>query len=135
MTIKPFAVDPLSAKKPAQQPRFRLKPFDQITLSTTPAYLVKGILPRTGLVVVWGPPKCGKSFWTFDLVMHVATNREYRGRRVQTGAVVYLALEGGSGFANRIEAWRQRQLAEDHDAVPFYLVDVAIDLIADHIAL
>ena len=27
-------------------------------------------IPRVGLVVVWGPPKCGKSFWAFDLAMH-----------------------------------------------------------------
>jgi hypothetical protein len=39
--------------------RFQLKPFDTIKLSTAPNYLVKGIIPRTGLVVVWGPPKCG----------------------------------------------------------------------------
>ena len=70
-------------------------------------YLVKGIIPRAGLVVVWGPPKCGKSFWTFDLVMHVALAWDYRGRRVQHGAVVYLALEGGKGFEARVEAFRR----------------------------
>src|SRR5262249_42894089 len=81
------------------------------------------------------PPKCGKSFWCFDLVMHIATGRKYRGHRVQQGAVVYLALEGGSGFANRIEAWRQRHLAAREEPVPFYLLDVPVDLIADCKAL
>jgi hypothetical protein len=117
--------------------RFLLKPFEAITLSTAPNYLVKGILPRHGLAVVWGPPKCGKSFWTFDLVMHIALGWEYRGRRVQQGPVVYLALEGGHGFYNRVEAWRRRHLT-DHDddrPVPFYLLDVPVDLIADHPAL
>jgi hypothetical protein len=60
-------------KEPTRKPsRFKLKPFTSITVSTAPNYLVKGILPRAGLVVVWGPPKCCKSFWTFDLVMHIA---------------------------------------------------------------
>ncbi len=45
------------------QRRFPLIGFDQIQLSTAPAYLVKGLIPRSGLVVIWGPPKCGKSFW------------------------------------------------------------------------
>jgi hypothetical protein len=81
--------------------------------------LIKCILPRTGLVVVWGPPKCGKSFWTFDLVMHIVLGREYRGRRVQRGTVVYLALEGGSGFDGRVEGWRQRYLADNPQSVPF----------------
>ncbi len=81
----------------------------------------QGIIPRVGLVVVWGPPKCGKSFWAFDLVMHVALGWEYRGRRVQQGPVVYLALEGGEGFRARIEAFRQSFLPEVPEPVPFYL--------------
>jgi hypothetical protein len=115
--------------------RFQLKPFDTIKLSTAPNYLVKGIIPRTGLVVVWGPPKCGKSFWAFDLTMHIALGWKYRDRRVQQGTVVYFALEGGGGFAARIEAWRRRHLADHHDAVPFNLLDVPIDLVADRDAL
>jgi hypothetical protein len=53
-----------SKTKTPQKRRFKLKQFDAIKVSTSPNYLVKGILPRTGLVVVWGPPKCGKSFWS-----------------------------------------------------------------------
>ena len=78
----------------AKPKHFELIPFDAIKIDTTPAYLVKGIVPRVGLCVVWGPPKCGKSFLVFDLMMHVALGREYRGRRVRQGAVVYCALEG-----------------------------------------
>jgi hypothetical protein len=115
----------------ARDLRFTLKPFDEITLSTTPNYLVKGIIPRVGLVVVWGPPKCGKSFWTFDAVMHVALGWSYRGHRVRQGTVVYLALEGGHGFRNRIEAWRRRHLNGRREPVPFYLLDVPVDLVAD----
>jgi hypothetical protein len=113
-------------------PRFRLVPFDRITLGSERVYLVKGLIPRVGLVVVWGPPKCGKSFWTFDLVMHVALGREYRGRRIQQGSVVYLALEGGKGFEARVEAFRQRYLAEEPDRVPFFLIADALNLVKDH---
>jgi RecA-family ATPase len=115
--------------------RFQIKPFEAIKLSTEPNYRVKGILPRVGIVVVWGPPKCGKSFWTFDLVMHPALGWKYRGRKVQQGAVVYLALEGGPGFARRVEAWRRRHLADHDGPVPFNLIDVPVDLVADHKAL
>jgi len=116
--------------------RFQIKPWEAIKLSTEPNYRVMGILPRVGLVVVWGPPKCGKSFWTFDLVVHVALGWKYRGRKVQQGAVVYLALEGGPGFAARKEAWQQRHLADRDGVVPsFNLIDMPVDLIADHNAL
>jgi hypothetical protein len=123
----------IQAKK--QTYRFTLQPFDSIVVSTLPNYSIKGILPRSGLVVVWGPPKCCKSFWTFDAVMHIAIGREYRGHRVQQGTVVYCALEGGSGFAGRIEAWRRRHLNGRDQPVPFYLIDISLDLIVDHKAL
>jgi AAA domain len=115
----------------AFDPRFRLQVFEAITMTKEANYLVKGIIPRAGFAVVWGPPKCGKSFWTFDLTMHIALGREYRGRRVQEGPVVYLALEGGPGFHNRVEAWRRRYLGGHRGSVPFYLLDVPVDLIAD----
>jgi hypothetical protein len=119
----------------AKPPRFALKCFDEIKMTKTADYLVKGLLPRSGLAVIWGPPKCGKSFWTFDLVMHVAIGRNYRAHRVHQGNVVYLALEGGSGFSRRIEAWRQRHLNDHDQAVPFFLIDVALDLVKDCEAL
>jgi RecA-family ATPase len=53
-----------------------------------------GVLPRTGLALVWGPPKCGKSFWMLTVAMHIVMGREYRDRRVNKQEVVYLALEG-----------------------------------------
>src|SRR5215510_2773020 len=123
---------PRTAQARHQHNRFPLATWDIVTMPTSSNYLVKGILPRLGLVVVWGPPKCGKSFWTFDLVMHVALGWPYRGRKVQQGTIVYLALEGGVGFARRVEAWRRRHLADHDQPVPFYLLDVPIDLVADH---
>ena len=94
---------------PQDAPRFKLKRFNEIVLSTARNYLIKGLLPRRGLAVIWGTHKCGKSFIAFDMGMHIALGWPYRGRRVQKGAVVYLAPEG-SGFPARVEAWRQRFL-------------------------
>jgi hypothetical protein len=108
---------------------FTLKRFNAVHLGTTAVYLIKGILPRGGLTVVWGPAKCGKSFWAFDAAMHIARGISYRGRRVQTGAVVYLALEGGEGFRRRIEAYRR---SHDVENVPFYLITDRLDLIVQH---
>jgi RecA-family ATPase len=112
-------------------PRFLLRRFNNIKASAEPRYLIKGIIPMTGLVVVWGPPKCGKSFWTFDLSMHIALDWEYRGRRVQRGEVVYLALEGGKGFEDRVAAFRKEHLAGRDDDVPFYLVTDPLNLVKD----
>lgn len=113
----------------------RLVPWDEITLSTARRYLVKDLVPRVGMTVVWGPPKCGKSFWVFDLMMHVALGWTYRGRRVHQGPVVYCAFEGQTGIEARVAAFRQTYLADHRGHVPFYLEPVTLDLVRDHAAL
>ena len=115
--------------------RFLLTRFDQFRLSTAPPYLVKGLIPRNGLVVVWGPPKCGKSFWAFDLAAHVALGWTYRDRKVKQGTVVYLVLEGEHGIGARVEAFTQRHLAEQTGPIPMYLVPTRLDLIEEHTIL
>src|SRR5262245_20318678 len=60
----------------AKHHRFTLLRFKNVRLAVTAAYLVKDIIPREGLVLIWGPPKCGKSFWLLDLVMHIARGLE-----------------------------------------------------------
>jgi hypothetical protein len=120
----------LDAKR--EQPRIKLVPFDKITLGTDRRYLVRGLIPYPGLTVIWGPPKCGKSFWTLDIVMSVVLGEDYRRRRVHQGPVVYCAFEGQSGIQQRIEAYRQRHLAEGAEGIEFFLEPVTLDLIKEH---
>ena len=113
-------------------PRIKIVPFGQIGLTAARRYLVKGLVPYPGLTVIWGAPKSGKSFFTFDMLLRVSLGWEYRGRRVHAGPVVYCAFEGASGIAARAEAFRQRELNENDDDVPFHLVALALDLVRDH---
>jgi hypothetical protein len=87
--------------------------FAEITLSKAPRYILKGLIPSSGLVVFWGPPKCCKSFKVFDMVAHVAAGWQYRGRRVKQCGVAYCALEGQLGFQARVEAFRQAHGVDD----------------------
>ena len=125
-----------SAPSPREQPstRFTLVRFGEIKpLDGDEDYWVKGLLPRTGLAVVWGPPKCGKSFWTFDLLMHVALGWQYRGLRVRQGPVVYVCLEGTRGFRKRKEAFRIAKMtgANEPQDPPFFLVSNPLALVRD----
>jgi hypothetical protein len=115
-------------------PHFTLIAFKDVKLDTAGQYLVKGLLPRKGLVVIWGPPKCGKSFWTFDVLIHVSIGRDYRGLKVRLGRIVYCALEGGAGFAKRIEAFRQNKLNGAAEPL-FHLMTTPLMLITKHTEL
>jgi len=115
--------------------RIEIVHFDDIRLSTSRRYLVKNIIPRVGLVVVWGPPKCGKSFWVYDLMMHISRGLDYHGRHVHQGAIVYCMFEGQGGADTRAVAYRQERLEEGGSAGAFYLQTVTLDLVRDHTAL
>ena len=68
--------------------------------------------------------------------MHVALGWPYRGHRVNSGPVVYCALEGVQGFKNRIEAFRRAKLSGDEKVNPaFYLVTASLSLVRDSKAL
>lgn len=123
------------APAPAAPQRFRLRPFGQVAVAAGPRYLVRGLIPLTGIIVVWGPPKCGKSFAVHDMLMHVALSWPYRGRKVVAGAVVTLVLEGESGYSTRAAAFRLRRLAGHVGEVPFYDIVTRLDLVADHAVL
>jgi hypothetical protein len=117
----------------SKQYPYRLIHFDDLRPGTKSAYLIDGVIPRSGLVAVYGPPKSGKSFWTFDCVLHIALGWEYRGRRVEQGPVAYLAFEGGAGFHDRAEAFRRTH--EIKIKVWFYLIASSAKLVRDHEAL
>jgi hypothetical protein len=118
--------------------RFEFVTFDQLKASNISLYTVKNVFSHRGLAIVWGPPKCGKSFWVFTVMMFVALGWKYRGHRVTQGEVVYLALEGRAGFDDRAEAFRAQYLVPDREGEPaptvpaFKLCGASLDLIKDH---
>jgi RecA-family ATPase len=123
--------------------RFKLTRFRDIKLETENNYLIKGLIPREGLVVIWGPAKCGKTFLVYDMGMHIARGWAYRGRRVTQGPFVYVACEGERGLAARTEAYRQKYFktqaadlvgkpTEEPVDIPFYLVTSRLDLVGEH---
>lgn len=67
---------------------------------------VEGLLTTAAMSVIYGPSNCGKTFFIVDLALHVSLGREWRGRAVERGAVVYLSLEGAMGIRNRLSAFR-----------------------------
>ena len=91
-----------------QQSRIYLVPFEDIELGAERRYLIKGLIPRTGLIVAYGPPKSGKSFVVFDMCMHIALGRPYRGRSVHQGPAVYCAFEGQTGTSGALRRLPQK---------------------------
>jgi AAA domain len=78
-----------------------------------------------------GSAEIGQKFLDFRFG-DAALGWKYRARRTQQGAVIYCAFEGQSGIEARVEAFWQKQLAEDHDDIPFYVEPVTLNLVREH---
>ena len=78
--------------------------------------------------VIYGESGCGKTFFALDLALHVAAGIPWRGREVDRGGVLYLALEGSHGIRNRVAAFKAANCAGDAD-LPFAVVPVSVNLL------
>jgi hypothetical protein len=120
-------------ERPPRKVRFKLINFDDLRPSEgEQPYVVEELIPCQGMTVMWGPPKCFKSFLILDIAFHIASGREYRGRYVKQGTVIYCAFEGGYELNKRIHALRLEYDLPDSSGTPFEAMLGNANLIADH---
>lgn len=100
--------------------------FGESCVKRSNHFLVKGVLPRNGLGCVYGPSGEGKTFVTLDLMLHIATGKDWRGHRTKRAGVLYLAPDGGHMVENRLEAYKRHHGIKKAD---FVLVPCPIDLL------
>jgi KaiC/GvpD/RAD55 family RecA-like ATPase len=109
----------------APKPPLPLQYFEDIQEQLTGLWLVKRLLPTTGIAVLYGHPGSGKTFLAFDWGMHVALGWDWHGHKVKQGLVVIIAAEGVSGLRNRISAFRRHHNVKK---APVALIPVGVDL-------
>jgi len=68
-------------------------------------WIIKGLLPKEGMGVVYGRPGCGKSLVVLDISLRTAAGMAWRGLKTKPCPVSYIASEGGGAFANRVVSW------------------------------
>ncbi len=71
------------------------------------SWLLARVLQSSALAVLYGPSGVGKSFFALALGVAVALDREWLGRPVQGGRVVYLAAEGARTLGPRLSALKE----------------------------
>ena len=89
-------------------------------------WITKVLLPGSGLIAVYGPPGCGKSFFALHWALHAAAGLAYTGRKTRKVRVVYIAAEGAGGFRKRVKA--AGAALELPDDTQFDLIEAAPDL-------
>src|SRR6185437_3079559 len=91
--------------------------------------LIAGILGTSQLSVIYGQPGCGKTFLGLDLALHIASDEDkWMDRRVGHGPAIYLAIEAGKSLNRRVFAWRLHHHYTQLPGLPFFAVQVPLDL-------
>lgn len=91
-----------------KQSRFKVIPAEEFAGGTPLAWIIKSLLPRAELVVLYGESGAGKSFLAFDLGAAVSRGVPWNELKTKKGRVIYIAAEGAGGFRNRLHAYAQK---------------------------
>lgn len=102
------ALSDLLERPKAPPMRYRLLTGNHLAALPPMKWHIKGILPAEGLAAVYGPSGSGKSFLVLDALQSLAAGNNWFGNPVKPCPVVYCALEGEGGIANRVNACRTR---------------------------
>lgn len=105
---------------------FRLHRASKLTKNLEPPrWIVKQLIPDSGLVEIFGASGSLKTFVTLDLCFSVATGQPWHGRGVVKGTVVYAAAEGAAGVRRRLRALEIDRGVEDYE---LFVSDSPMDL-------
>lgn len=85
---------------------FRLLGDDDLRDLPPLRWLVKGIIPETGIGTIFGQSGTFKSFLALHLLAHVANGQQWLGHKVNAAPAVYVPFEGQGGIPKRVAAWK-----------------------------
>lgn len=116
------------ADAPVAPPRntLRLLSIEELEALPPPEWLIDGLVPAKSLVMPYGPPKKGKTFIALSMALHISAGKDWMGRPVKQGGVIYIAGEGVGGLGNRIRAMRSHYGFVGH--LPFWIATRAVNL-------
>ena len=109
--------------------RFPAYSLDQMAVSRSADWLIKGVLPRGDLVAIYGASGAGKSFVALDMAIAVSRGEPWRGLRTKKTRGLLVVAEGAGGYGKRIRAACQQRGIEPGDA------DLAVVMVAPNILL
>jgi hypothetical protein len=88
--------------------KFPVMSFDDlIATEYKPNWLVKGLIEKENLGLIFGSPASGKSLLVQDMAFCIAAGLPFHGKETTQGNVLYIAGEGFSGLKKRFMALSQ----------------------------
>jgi ATP:corrinoid adenosyltransferase len=116
--------------QPAQAGRFKFMTTKELLSSPRVGWRVLDVIPKRGLIVMWGAPGSGKSFAAFDLAAHIAMGKRYQGKRVKKGLALIIAAEGD--LTARTMAYIQENNIKGDELDNLRILKYAVDMRDPH---
>src|SRR5699024_9214677 len=80
--------------------------YDGLMALPDPEWLIPELIPKRGLVMLYGPSNTGKSFIALSMLCSVTTGKSFLpGTSTKHGTALYCCGEGGAGVQPRVEGW------------------------------
>ena len=84
-----------------------------------PQWLIKNVLEKDSLAVLFGAPESYKSFLALDWGLSIASGTPWNNHAVASGPVFSIIGEGKNGYRRRVAAWMsQHTIRKD---IPFFI--------------
>lgn len=99
--------DPFEAAARERAAAIKLWTLQEIQQRPWPEWIIRDILPRAELSMVYGPSGAGKSFVVLDMALAVARGAPWWGHDVRRGGVLWLAAEAFGSMKPRTKAYAQ----------------------------
>lgn len=93
----------------AEPPKRKLLEFPQEIdldrlIADSTNYVVEDIIWKGETSAIYGVSTAGKTFTALDMAFHISLGKDWHGRKVKRGPVLYVGLEGERGLSYRIKA-------------------------------
>ena len=121
-------VEDAVAKK---QQRFELIDAHVFAVLEPSQWMIKNVLPKAELIMLYGESGSGKSFMVLDMAMAVARGQVWRGNKVKQGRVVYIAAEAAKSFRKRVLAYGRHNDLDLAEVAEFKVIASAPNLLKE----
>jgi len=111
----PDDIDPWEAQDKKRAARFQILQAAEYIQRPPPEWIIKDVLPKADLAMLYGETGTGKSFVALDIGCAVSTGIDWNEKHVEKETVVWIAAEAAGSMSIRLKAYaRAKDIAPEN---------------------
>lgn len=115
--------DPFELERAETAKRLKLWTLADVQELPWPEWIIRTVLPKAEISMVYGPSGIGKSFVVLDMALAIARGVEWAGNTVTQGNVLWIAAEAFGSMKARTKAYGQAHEVDVTAIKNFHILD------------